>query len=292
MAPWIVFGALHFVAQTTCWIFMFWRPWRPNVSFMIRYVPPPIEGVIDFWSSVLGWPVVTSLLEQIWNGTPDWFVAIAEFHLVVALIALVGLCALNSLVWLVAARMFLRIAVRGIHRIRNCPARQMRVRVAIVAWLSFAVSLFALARTFAVFPFAHVEDVNVDALLAASMNDYLKDCLVEVAPDTNGVRFVFANRTSRITSIAHPDRPPPEEYHSAWSEGYTLRIGEYFVCRPGDRVTSRYTLRTTNTSGVTMHYLTELDLHPFGKKEVRCYSGTVRIPWKEQLANKSSEATP
>jgi hypothetical protein len=166
----------------------------------------------------------------------------------------------------------------------------MKLRYHILIWLSLAASLVALARTFYVFPYVRVHE-ETDPAYEASANSYLRRCLSLMVPEPTGVHFVFANDNYGIMKATVLDPGRPEDSYPEWTGDFTLAVGESFMHRPDHHLSSRYTLKTTNATGVVIEYETRFDHRSFGKNLINVSKGKLRIPWQKKAANKASDAT-
>ena len=124
--PWLSFGLAHFTADALAWasglfgVFRHFPHGPPSDGICIRYVPTQWEFFLLRIEPIVGFPVMTSGLEPLWNGT-GIFHALFRGSPWDGLLVVVLFLILNSIVWVVAARMLFFLSVMVINQTRHGP---------------------------------------------------------------------------------------------------------------------------------------------------------------------------
>jgi hypothetical protein len=83
--------------------------------------PHPVDQTMSWFAEFLGFPVTTATLGQLVRGNFPLFDRVLESSLLLGSAISLLFCALTSFVWVVAARMLLRVALKEINKKRNRP---------------------------------------------------------------------------------------------------------------------------------------------------------------------------
>lgn len=166
----------------------------------------------------------------------------------------------------------------------------MKKRHHILIWLSVVLSAFALVRTFMWFPAVRVHEEK-SAEYAASANTYLRNCLRELTRNGDLVHFHFPNKSYGIMQETIPDPSYPDMKYPVWTGEFDLKVGESFKHRPDHHLTSCYTLKAIEPTGIIIEYETRFDHRSFGKNLINVDRGELRIHWKQPEANNELNPT-
>jgi hypothetical protein len=162
----------------------------------------------------------------------------------------------------------------------------MKTRYHILIWLALAISLYSLSRTFTLFPRKVVHDDSSNSAYAAATAGYMRKCLSLLQLEANAVHFIFPNKNFGVVKKLTPDPNHPELKYDQWSGDFTLRVNETFLHRPDHHQSTTYTLEKIEPTGIVIRYESRFDHRSFGKNLINVNRGTLRLPWKEEEANK------